>query len=548
MLGAYDPAVYASPAPVVHPDSIARGIHSRVSPDSLRAYLEVLRGFRNRNTGADTLSATTGMGAARRWVYSKFESFSAAGAGRLIPSYLQFDQAICGQAQHRNIFAVLPGSDTSAKGVVVLEAHIDSRCEGLCNTACLAEGMEDNGSGTALVLELARVMSRYTFRHTVVFLVTIGEEQGLAGAAAFAEYCVQRGIPVKAVLNNDVIGGIVCGSTSSAPSCPGEGHIDSTGLRLFSFGGFNSGHKGLARYIKLQYKEMVRSYTAVPMDIRLMTPEDRTGRGGDHIPFRQKGFQAAVRFTSANEHGNADVASSAYTDRQHTSADVLGSDVNGDGLIDSFFVDVRYLGRNAVINGAAAAMAAIGPPAPSFLLFSTSPGSINGTITTPSGTGLYRVGLRSTTFDWDTVHTVPGGTAFSVPVAGGTYIVSIAGMDADGVESLFSEEGTVAVPAGIGEVSVDAKPHVIQLLQNHPNPFDEATAIGIVVAEGLGGKPAVVVITDLSGKEISRMPVELKAGMNEVVYNHGYGVSGTFIYTLVVEGKAVQSRRMVFAN
>src|SRR5690606_18328222 len=138
---------------------------------------------------------------ARRWVHQKFEQFSAAGQNRLIPSSLQFDQHTCGMTQHRNIFAVLPGTDTSNKSVIIVEGHMDSRCEGVCDTSCFAPGTEDNGSGTALVMELARVMSRYSYQQTLVFIAIIGEEQSLAGAKAFAKYCKDKKIAIEAVIN-----------------------------------------------------------------------------------------------------------------------------------------------------------------------------------------------------------------------------------------------------------------------------------------------------------------------------------------------------------
>ncbi len=159
MLGAYDPATYMATTVINDPTAISTGINSRVSPDSLHAYLDVLRGFQNRNSGTDTMSATKGFGAARKWVYSKFQQFSALNENRLIPSYLQFDTTICSITRHKDVFAVLPGTDTSDKSIIIIEGHMDSRCDGLCDTACTAHGMEDNGSGTALVMELARVMS-----------------------------------------------------------------------------------------------------------------------------------------------------------------------------------------------------------------------------------------------------------------------------------------------------------------------------------------------------------------------------------------------------
>ncbi len=545
MIGQYDPAAFAASTVISDPASLSQGIQARVSPDSMLAYLRVLRTFQNRNTGSDTVSATKGIGAARRWVYSKLEGFSAQAENRLIPSYLQFDMAICSQLQHRNIFAVLPGTDTSDKSVVLLEAHIDSRCAGLCDTACLAEGMEDNGSGTALVMELARVMSRYSFKHSIVFVLMIGEEQSLAGAKAFADYAKQKGIRIKAVFNNDVIGGILCGQTASPPGCTGLNTVDSTNMRLFSAGSFNSIHKGLARFVKLEYKEMIRPIAAVPMAIHIMSDEDRIGRGGDHIPFRQQGY-ASIRFTSANEHGDADVSDPNYHDRQHTSDDILGADTDADGIIDSFFVNFNYLARNAVINGNAAAMAAIGPKTPDFALSTDAQNRMVVQITQQTGYPAYRIGVRTLTNDWDSVYTLTGSLTQTLQVPGANYVVSVASVDADGVESLFSREHMTYV--GIKETKASLYPS-LELLQNAPNPFDETTTIGVSVSEPVRYQSAEIVITESgSGRQIERLPIDLKTGVSEVLYRHGYGAAGTMVYTLVIDGKRVESRRMVFAN
>ncbi len=546
MMGNYSPAAYMPVAPVSDPYAIAAGVRDRISADSLHEWLNVLRTFRNRNTGSDTSSAEIGIGAARRWIYSKFQQFSAENEGRFIPSYLQFNKIICSMAQHRNVFAVLPGTDTSDKSVIIIEAHMDSRCADLCDTACIAEGMEDNGSGTALVIELARVMSRYAYRHTIVFMATTGEEQGLDGAQAFAMYCQQHGIKIRGVMNNDVIGGIICGHTSSAPGCPYFKHIDSTQVRLFSIGGFNSPHKGLCRFLKLEYKEMQLPFAAVPMTVSIMTPEDRTGRGGDHIPFRVLGY-TAMRFTAANEAGNADVATGTYEDRQHTSADSLGIDTDGDGIINDYFVDFNYLARNTLINANGAAMMALGPRTPDFTL-TTSGGSLVVTLTAETGYPQYRVGVRTTTFDWDSVYTFSGGaTAFNIPLsASGNYIVSIASVDDDGVESLFSRELQVSVVVGLNEVVAITRP--VALLQNKPNPADESTMISVLVNAGLHYKDAFITIRDMSGREVYRQPLELSEGMNEIIYDHGYNMSGTYSYSLILDGAIVETRQMVFSN
>ncbi|MCB0697802.1 MAG: M20/M25/M40 family metallo-hydrolase [Chitinophagaceae bacterium] len=547
MLGNYNPASFQASVVINKPADISQGITNRVSPDSLYSYLDVLQTFGNRNTGSDTVSATRGIGAARRWVYSKLEQFSSENENRLIPSYLQFDQSICSIDQHRNVFAVIPGADITDKSVVILEAHLDSRCEGLCDTSCVAEGMEDNASGTALVLELARVMSKYTYNHTLVFILTTSEEQGLNGARAFAKYCKDKGIKVRAVLNNDVVGGIICGQTASSPGCMGAGTIDSTNLRLFSGGTFNSPHKQLARFVKLEYKEQLLPIAKVPMTINIMSPLDRNGRGGDHIPFYDEQY-TAIRFCAANEHGDADVSNPNYSDRQHSTRDLFGVDTDNDNKIDSFFIDFNYLARMSVINGNAAAMAASGPKTPEFDVVVT-PGdeAISVFINTEKQYQHYRVGIRTSTNDWDTVATILNSDHIYIPLHGGlkTQFVSVASVDAEGVESLFSEEKVAML--NITDLTKN-KQLPVELLQNHPNPFDGETTISVLANESIMDVNAYISVTDIAGKEIKRMKITLNKGVNEVTYEHGYHVVGNYVYTLVINGEKIQSRRMVFAN
>lgn len=545
LTGNFNPDDFEAQDIIDHPADLVREINSSVNPDTLKAYLIRLAKFHNRNTGSDTVSETRGIGAARRWVFSKFEEFSRENDGRLIPSYLQFNQTMCGVNRHRNIFAVLPGRDTSNHQVIIIEGHMDSRCEVLCDIDCLAEGVEDNASGTALVIELARVMSRLTFNQTFVFLVTIGEEQGLYGAAAFAQYCLQQRIPVKAVMNNDIVGGVICGKTSSPPSCPGENEIDSTQIRLFSSGFTNSLHKQWARYIKLQYQEELLPIVKVPMMVTIMSGEDRSGRGGDHIPFRERGF-TAMRFTSANEHGHG-APNAGYTDRQHTEDDVLGIDTNIDGEVDSFFVDFNYLARNTVINGVAGAMVSVGVKTPAFTATNTTQ-HLEIIIDDPMNYDHYRIFFRTGSNDFDTILTVVGTKTVLLPRLSNIFTyISVAAVDSNGVESCFSREFRPLI-VGIeeqGSLEVSKK---IELIQNKPNPFDEATFIPIWVHDQEAAVKALVIVSDLSGKEIKRIPLDLHAGYNEVLYEHGYGVVGTYVYSLVIDGQMIDSKSMVFAN
>jgi len=547
LIGNYNPANYLPSKVVDQPDSIFLGINARVNPDSLKADILTMAGFFNRNTASDTISNITGIGAARRWAYSKFNEYSFANQNRLLPCYLQFTESTCGVSQHRNVMAVLPAIDTADKSIIIVEGHLDSRCANVCDTTSKAEGIEDNSSGAALVLELARVMSHYSYHNTIVFMLTTGEEQGLYGGYALALYAKTKKVKIKSVLNNDVIGGIICGKTSSAPSCPGYGNLDSTQVRLFSFGGFNSAHKGLSRFIKLEYKENLSAVVALPMQINVMTPEDRTGRGGDHIPFRANGF-TAMRFTSANEDGDANVTDTAYHDRQHTSGDSLGTyKVNGPHTsVDSLFVNFPYLARNAVINGNAAGMLGIGPMQPDFSLTKVGTNSLRIQVTKQTQYKQYRIGVRTLTNDWDSVYTITGTLIDTLKnLSGGTYDVSIMSVDTNGIESLPSTEYTASL-ASVNELIAENKG--IELLQNRPNPFDISTFISVQVNEPINYSSAFISVKDMKGAEVKRLPIKLNTGINEVIFDHGYGVAGTYIYTLVIDGKAIQSRRMIFAN
>ncbi|MEN0005316.1 MAG: M28 family peptidase, partial [Bacteroidota bacterium] len=422
--GLYNPADYIPDNVINSPFDIVDGIISGISPDSLKSHLEVLSTFGNRNTGADTISTTKGMGAARRWAFAKFQAFSENAENRLIPSYLQFDEEVCGMERHRNTFSILPGVGPQFDEVIIISGHLDSRCTDPCDITCEAVGMEDNGSGSVLVLELARVLSSFTFYRTIVFLLTTGEEQGLFGATAFAEYCEQQGIKVAAVLNNDTVGGIICGATASPPGCPGLGAIDSTNIRIYSAGTNTSPHKGLARFIKLEYEENVLPFVPTPNVINIMTSEDRVGRGGDHIPFRQRGF-SAVRFTTAHEHGDGNPSQDGYTDRQHTINDVLGLDTDNDGVLDSFFVDFNYLARNTIINANAAAMAALGPITPLDVEFEDVDTGIQFAIDDPNDYGTYRIGWYGfNQNEFDTLITVNTISDTIVGLPSGPYFIS----------------------------------------------------------------------------------------------------------------------------
>ena len=541
LMGNYDPQDYA-PNEIIHdPKIITDSLRNHISSDSLKSFLLGLASFENRNTGSDTISQTRGIGAARRWVKEKFDQFDSKSGDRLLTGYLDFDIAICGMTHHRNTLAILPGLNNTNHEIIIIEGHMDSRCEDNCDVDCIAQGVEDNASGTALVMELARVLSNFSFDKTIVFMCTTGEEQGLIGAEAMTLYARARNLPIKAVLNNDVIGGIICGATSSVPSCPGENEIDSTHLRIFSSGS-SSVHKQMARYVKLQYRELLQEDVDVPMQLSVMSAEDRTGRGGDHIPFRQAGY-TAIRFTSANEHGNANPTND-YMDRQHSHRDISGIDLDGDGMIDSFFVDFNYLARNTVINAMAISAISMAPETPSFEVFRNGGSDILVFINDPYDYGNYRITVRQSGTDWDTIIATTD-TMLHIPFeTPGIRFVSVASVDSFGTESCFGEE---VFARTTGTSDLPGLPSKITLLQNRPNPFDEATYISVILEEQIDYKEALLRIFDHTGREVHQTKMDLNHGLNEYLFRHGFNRQGTYYYGLWIDGIKVDVKAMMFA-
>ncbi len=563
LIGNYTPTNYQAATVITDPNVISQGLLSGITADSLTATLYALNSFQNRNMFSDTSSATFGIGAARRWVYNKFVEYSQASGSRLQVGYLKFtynpSSYPCTESPsiktHYNVLAVLPGSQTTNKSLIVIEAHMDSRNNNNCDATGSAPGIGDNATGTAMVLELARIMSQYTFRNTIVFSVNTGEEQGLIGAHALAEYLKSQGVLIKAVNNNDVSGGIFCGHTASGPGCPYYGNLDSIDLRIFSLGDVNSPNKQWARYVKLEYKEQLSSLVAVPTDLQIMENDDRIGRGGDHQAFTDIGY-TAVRFTQANEDGDANSDSAGYTDRQHSIRDSLGREKSG--VIDSIYVNVAYLARNTLVNGNSLAMVALGPDtvALSATLWTANTVQVK---FSPAGSPAYRVAIRSTTNDWDSVYTVTGASSAILTLPYGankTFYISAAAVDVNGTESQFSTEWTLSTGMVVLDLTPDtvqpAPPPVgyygIQLLPNRPNPFDESTLITINSGTDIFANRTFLLFTGMDGRVINRMPVTLQKGVNQVVYNHGFAAAGIYICTLLIDGQPVQSTKMIFGR
>ncbi len=565
--GNYDPSQYAASQPISASDQISCEILNLVSPDSLHLNLQILSSFGTRHTWSDTTSQNVGIGAARRWIHSRFEQYSLHNENRLRPGYFVFDitNNTCGYLYGtKNVLGVLPGADTSDKSVILMMAHMDSRCAARCDSTCVAPGADDNGSGTVLVMELARILSRYTFDHTLVFMLTQGEEQGLLGARAFSDFCSANGIEIKAVLNNDIVGGVICGQTASPPGCSPAGDIDSMRVRMYSNPlSDRNPYQGYARSVKLNYEEKILPNMKVPMQIELVNQEDRSGRGGDHIAFRENDF-LNVRFTSAHEHGNGNpLGTPNYQDHQHTSNDIIGEDFNSDGQIDSFYVDMNYLARNAMINGSAAAMIASAPATPSFSLISEANG-LRVQVDDPTLAFEYRLGVKgSSGGEYDSLYRFQG-SSFMIPglQANQLYLVGLAALDSNGLMSPFTQDERASAPASTAPGTQDNLPYDfncaqvslqewageavsnLEVLPPRPNPSGGRAELVFWLRDRSWIGPAHLKVYDYQGREVHHAALDLNYGANSYEYRYQLG-TGIYYYFIEQGGRRSATQRLM---
>jgi hypothetical protein len=335
-------------------------ILSQIRADSIDASVRTLANFHTRHTLSDTLSDTRGIGAARRWIYRTLNRYSTQSGGRLQVSYHRFTQApgrrIPQATEIVNVVAVLPGSSPTSKDrILVVSGHYDSICGNQSDAECHAPGANDDASGTAAVMELARVMSQYQFDATIVFMAVAGEEQGLYGAYGWAEQAVRDSLDIQAMFTNDIIGSPVAADGSKEPFrvrlfADGIPPLRENSVMVQAYlrtGGENDlPSRQLARHI-VEVNE-----TFFPaMKVDMIYRRDRYLRGGDHIAFLEKGY-AAVRFSEPNEN---------YA-HQHQNVRVEDGIQYGD-LPE--FVDAEYVARVARVNAVALAATANAPASPS---------------------------------------------------------------------------------------------------------------------------------------------------------------------------------------
>ncbi len=258
----------------------------QVDSDRLMLHVASMENVYTRHVNSVGRTDGTGISAAYDYLSAEFDRITRESEGRLINySPQRFTMTYNGKTtEQRNLFAVLTGSEAGA-GVIVVGAHYDSRTDDLSNSDAYAPGADDNGSGVAAVLELARIMSQYQPRATVVFALFAGEEQGNYGSNHFVEqYIMAHKIDLQVMINLDTIG-----SWNDR-----HGNINDTDLRLFADPAhFSSRYAG-------EMIAFIADQNRTTLKVQLQDRIDREGRFGDHKAFSDRGY-AAVRFIEALE-------------------------------------------------------------------------------------------------------------------------------------------------------------------------------------------------------------------------------------------------------
>ena len=340
------------------PNPQIKRIVAEINARNIEATIRKLVSFGTRNTLSDQNDPNHGIGAARDWLYREFQKAAAQSGGRLTVEKQTFEQPKAARvpqpAMLTNIIATLKGTQPeSVNRVYVVSGHYDSICSSPIDPKCDAPGANDDASGTAAVLEMARAMAKYKFDATIIFMTVPGEEQGLLGATYFAEQAKKNNMDIEAMFTNDIIGSSLGGNgvhdphtvrvfSEGVPS--NETTAEATTRR--SVGGENdSQSRQLARFIKEVGERYVPS-----MKVWMIYRRDRYGRGGDHQPFLERGY-AAVRFTEPNENYQ----------HQHQNVRIENGIQFGDL---PQFDDFNYIANVARVNAVSLAVLASAPARP----------------------------------------------------------------------------------------------------------------------------------------------------------------------------------------
>jgi hypothetical protein len=388
-----------------------------VSQQQLMAYVQTLENFGTRNSFSNVDRDDFGIGAARRWIY---DEFNRVGNGRLQVSNDDFLLSYNGNtAEQSNIVATLPGVGNS-DGVIIVMAHYDNRPAGDTDGFSRATGANDNGSGVALLLETARIMSSREWNQTIMFVAMAAEEQGTFGSRHFAQNAFLDNLNILAVVNYDAVGGRL-----GIPQM----------VRMFAQNLNQSPAGELARYYEYIGGHYLPTFPVVILDAL-----DREGRWGDHREFVNLGMPA-VRVMESEEDPT-----------------LLNSNLDTWSLID-----YAYHQKFAQLNVAFLANAAGAPPPPvqPTIVPLADPGTFLLTWPVEPGVAGYAISFRPITSSiYDPFRFVRAEKAGNVVLTGydpnTTYAVSIAALTPNGRLGLFTPETIIGPQAETQNLSLNS--------------------------------------------------------------------------------------------
>jgi hypothetical protein len=434
-------------AQAVAPDQpLLHQLAGEVGAERLRQTISTLVGFGTRHTLSDRSSPTRGIGAAERWAAGRFQALGADCGGCLeviTPSETFTGKRVPSPTAIGSVAAIQRGA-TDPDRVLIISAHIDSRVTDVMNATSDAPGANDDGSGVAAVLEAARILSHHRFPATIVYAIDTGEEQGLYGAKALADYARAHDWRVEADINNDIVG-----NTHGQ-----DGRVVSDQVRVFSEGvreretpaeaqqrhatggELDAPSRQVARFMAALAPRYLQGFS-----VRPIYRADRYGRGGDQERFLEVGYPA-VRVTEADED----------YDRQHQDLRVEKGVHYGDVIAG---VDFPYLAQVTRLDVVTLAALASAPAAPTNLKLA---GAVTADTTlswSPSpGASSYRVWWRETTApEWRSSKEAGTATKLTLPgVNIDDFTFGVSAISADGFSS------PVEFPGPAGAFDVPAPP------------------------------------------------------------------------------------------
>jgi len=417
------------PATPQHPERELREALQEIDPRRIEASVRRLAAFGTRHTLSSQDDPVRGIGAARDWIHAQFQTYAAASGGRMtaeLQSYVQqpVPNRIPVATTITNVMATLRG-DSAPNRTYVVSGHYDSRVTSLLDFTSDAPGANDDASGVAAVLELARVMATRRTAATLVFVAVAGEEQGLFGSTFLAQQMKAAGVDVQGMFSNDIIG--------SSSAFDGT-RPDPRTVRLFvegvptaetasqaalrrSIGGENDGpSRQLARFVR-----DVAENDHTGMTVRTIWRRDRFLRGSDHIPFLQQGYPAG-RFTEPRENFA----------HQHQNTRIENGVQFGD-LVE--FCDFDYIARVAKVNLATLWSLARGPGTPVNVRIDASGLTNMTTLTWTTGVDAarYEVLWRETTApEWTHVIEVEGMNSATIDLSKDNVMFGVRAVDSQG--------------------------------------------------------------------------------------------------------------------